>query len=82
MIFTKAIIKAAKQVVEQWDNHDKYRETEADQALSDPELGEPTDVAIARAVVKRNVADEKIREYLSWGGETYDQRRVRVLNNG
>jgi hypothetical protein len=46
-----AVLERAKRTVEQWDKHDRYRETEADASLSDPQIGEPDDVAIARSLL-------------------------------
>lgn len=43
-----AIREQAERTVEQWDNHDRFREAEADRSLTDPQIGEPSEVAIAR----------------------------------
>ena len=43
-----AIREQAERAVEQWNNHDQYRETEADKSLNDPRIVEPYEVAIAR----------------------------------
>ena len=53
-----AVLSRAERTVEQWDNHDQYRQTEADKSLNDPQLGEPDDVAIARTVLRLNDAME------------------------
>jgi hypothetical protein len=53
-----AVLSRAERTVEQWDNHDQYRQTEADKSLNDPQLGEPDDVAIARTVLQLNDAME------------------------
>lgn len=47
-----AVLERAKSTVDQWDNHDQYRQTEADRSLNDPRIGEPDDVAIARTVLR------------------------------
>jgi len=53
-----AVLSRAERKVEQWDNHDRYRQTEADRSLNYPQLGEPDDVAIARTVLRLNDAME------------------------
>ena len=45
----EAILRHCRIIVDQWDRHDIFRQTEADKALHDPAVGEPYDVAIARA---------------------------------
>ena len=54
-----AIREQAERTVEQWDNHDQFRETEADKALNDPRIGEPSDVAIARHFLQLLEASEQ-----------------------
>lgn len=61
-----AVLERAKVAVEQWDNHDQYRQTEADKSLSDPRIGEPDDVAIARTVLRLNEAITRSKAYRDW----------------
>ena len=64
-----AVLNRARVTVEQWDNHDKYRQTEADKSLNDPQIGEPDDVAIARALLRANDAMKLAEsQYLGCGG--------------
>lgn len=44
------MIEACKRIIEQWEDHDKYRVTDDEIALM--EFGEPTEVAIARAFLE------------------------------
>jgi hypothetical protein len=65
-----AVLEQAKVTVEQWDNHDQYRQTEADKSLNDPQIGEPDDVAIARALLNAETAANDLERgcklYCSW----------------
>lgn len=55
-----AVIELAKATVDQWDNHDRYRQTEADRSLFDPQIGEPDGVAIARALLNTQEREYEI----------------------
>lgn len=57
-----AVVRHARHLLHQWDNHDKYRHTAADAALDDPILGEPDDVAMAREIV-RMADDERYEQH-------------------
>ncbi|MCP4511426.1 MAG: hypothetical protein GY903_20850 [Fuerstiella sp.] len=65
-----AVLERAKVTVEQWDNHDQYRQTEADKSLNDPQIGEPDDVAIARALLSASGAANELERgcklYCGW----------------
>lgn len=65
-----AVLERAKVTVEQWDNHDQYRQTEADKSLNDPQIGEPDDVAIARALLSASEAANELERgcklYCGW----------------
>ena len=47
---TEKIIKRAKLIVDQWDNHDIFRQTESDKSFYS-DIGEPDTVAIARMLL-------------------------------
>lgn len=51
-----AVLERAKATVAQWDKHDQFRQTEADKSLNDPQIGEPDDVAFARALLNAEAA--------------------------
>ena len=76
----------ATRVIEQWDNYDKFRATEADKALWDGD--EPNDVAIARdLILSRNGLAKMISDvggildlagshYLEWDAARFAEGEV------
>lgn len=54
------LIKWANDAIQQWENHDRYRVTEADKVFL--EEGEPRAVRVARGILRMN---EEI-EFLDW----------------
>lgn len=63
MIQDYLILEEARKTIEQWDKHDKFRETEADKSLY-THLNEPPDVAIARLLLTYDAGLTKLENML------------------
>ena len=74
----QAALREARQWVEQWDKHDRHRVTEADKVLWNAGLGEPDEVAIARALIDTHEHLEQFASYVA----TCRQRNTREWLEG
>lgn len=67
---TTAVLEQARATIEQWDKYDQHRQTEADESFNDPRIGEPTEVAIARALIGVEAAKSDLERgcklYCNW----------------